>query len=144
MGNQYFSINSSYHAPKRVLPYISQQIDASFEEMSYNSARMKVDENQGGNSSAAVGSTFASPSVSSPLPFLRFEIEDHGIGLSEEVMKNLFSPFKQGQRLAGGTGTFVNTSKFLLLNCVDFFRVGIVFLGEASRDFTRTIWSGRS
>eukprot|EP00981_Chlorochromonas_danica_P007306 scaffold1662_cov232-Ochromonas_danica.AAC.1 len=36
--------------------------------------------------------------------FLRIEIEDHGIGLSEEAMANLFNPFKQAQRLAGGTG----------------------------------------
>eukprot|EP00981_Chlorochromonas_danica_P004087 scaffold787_cov272-Ochromonas_danica.AAC.1 len=36
--------------------------------------------------------------------FLRIEIEDHGIGLSEEAMDNLFNPFKQAQRLAGGTG----------------------------------------
>lgn len=36
--------------------------------------------------------------------FLLFEIEDNGIGLSEEAMKNLFNPFKQAQRLAGGTG----------------------------------------
>eukprot|EP00981_Chlorochromonas_danica_P008975 scaffold2384_cov235-Ochromonas_danica.AAC.2 len=36
--------------------------------------------------------------------YLRVEIEDHGIGLSEDVMSTLFSPFKQAQRLAGGTG----------------------------------------
>ncbi|RYH20407.1 response regulator, partial [archaeon] len=35
---------------------------------------------------------------------LRFEVEDHGIGLSDEMMQTLFSPFKQAQRLAGGTG----------------------------------------
>jgi CheY-like chemotaxis protein len=43
-----------------------------------------------------------------PSPFacsyLQFEIEDCGIGMSEEAMKKLFSPFKQAQRLAGGTG----------------------------------------
>ncbi len=35
---------------------------------------------------------------------LLFEIEDTGIGLSEEASKSLFNPFKQAQRLAGGTG----------------------------------------
>ena len=35
---------------------------------------------------------------------LKFEVQDTGIGLSEEAMKNLFNPFKQAQRLAGGTG----------------------------------------
>jgi signal transduction histidine kinase len=36
--------------------------------------------------------------------FLLFEIEDHGIGISEDAMLALFKPFKQAQRLAGGTG----------------------------------------
>jgi signal transduction histidine kinase/DNA-binding response OmpR family regulator len=36
--------------------------------------------------------------------FIVFEIEDTGIGMEEETMKTLFSPFKQAQRLAGGTG----------------------------------------
>eukprot|EP00981_Chlorochromonas_danica_P000299 scaffold77_cov243-Ochromonas_danica.AAC.1 len=36
--------------------------------------------------------------------YLRVEVEDHGIGLSEDAMSTLFSPFKQAQRLAGGTG----------------------------------------
>jgi CheY-like chemotaxis protein len=36
--------------------------------------------------------------------YLLFEVEDNGIGMSEETMHSLFSPFKQAQRLAGGTG----------------------------------------
>jgi CheY-like chemotaxis protein len=36
--------------------------------------------------------------------FLRFSIEDTGIGISEEIMPHLFSPFKQAQRFSGGTG----------------------------------------
>jgi CheY-like chemotaxis protein/signal transduction histidine kinase len=35
---------------------------------------------------------------------LRFEVCDSGIGLTDEVMTTLFAPFKQAQRLAGGTG----------------------------------------
>lgn len=39
-----------------------------------------------------------------PNKFLLIEIIDQGIGMSEEAMRTLFSPFKQTQRLAGGTG----------------------------------------
>ena len=38
------------------------------------------------------------------MPFIRVEVEDTGIGMSEEAMASLFNPFKQTQRLAGGTG----------------------------------------
>lgn len=49
----------------------------------------------------------ARPVVSRPsliTQFLKFEIEDNGIGMSDEAMITLFNPFKQTQRLAGGTG----------------------------------------
>lgn len=36
--------------------------------------------------------------------YLRVEVEDTGIGLSEDAMETLFNPFRQAQRLAGGTG----------------------------------------
>ena len=36
--------------------------------------------------------------------FLKIEIKDHGIGIENEQMKDLFNPFKQVQRMAGGTG----------------------------------------
>ena len=35
---------------------------------------------------------------------LRFEVQDTGVGLSAEARATLFNPFKQAQRLAGGTG----------------------------------------
>ena len=37
-------------------------------------------------------------------PFLRVEVEDTGNGLTDDAMMSLFNPFKQSQRLAGGTG----------------------------------------
>jgi CheY-like chemotaxis protein len=40
------------------------------------------------------------------LKFVRIEIADNGIGLSEEAMNNLFNPFQQAQKLAGGTGKY--------------------------------------
>jgi hypothetical protein len=40
----------------------------------------------------------------STLPSIRVSIEDTGIGLSVESRKVLFQPFKQVQRMAGGTG----------------------------------------
>eukprot|EP00600_Ochromonadales_sp_CCMP1393_P004255 CAMPEP_0174991676 /NCGR_PEP_ID=MMETSP0004_2-20121128/22054_1 /TAXON_ID=420556 /ORGANISM="Ochromonas sp., Strain CCMP1393" /LENGTH=520 /DNA_ID=CAMNT_0016245511 /DNA_START=1058 /DNA_END=2620 /DNA_ORIENTATION=+ len=39
-----------------------------------------------------------------PRQFLRVEVQDTGIGLSDEAMQSLFNPFIQAQRLAGGTG----------------------------------------
>ena len=51
--------------------------------------------------------------VPAPLPvesaelqkgYLLIEVEDTGIGISEEKLKTLFAPFQQAQRFAGGTG----------------------------------------
>ena len=36
--------------------------------------------------------------------YLLIEVEDTGIGISEEKLKTLFAPFQQAQRFAGGTG----------------------------------------
>jgi CheY-like chemotaxis protein len=37
-------------------------------------------------------------------PQIRFEVEDLGIGISPDIRATLFNPFKQAQRLTGGTG----------------------------------------
>jgi signal transduction histidine kinase len=37
-------------------------------------------------------------------PMVLITVEDHGIGISKKARKDLFQPFKQAQRMAGGTG----------------------------------------
>ena len=61
--------------------------------------------------------------------YLRFEIHDHGIGLSEEAMKHLFNPFKQAQRLAGGTGKYKVSCYplFYTLHVLLSYRIGTLF-----------------
>lgn len=56
------------------------------------------------NRPTSTGSILPSPSVDDFEEMIRFTVQDNGIGLSESAMKSLFSPFKQAQRLAGGTG----------------------------------------
>ncbi len=55
------------------------------------------------------GSSSPRRAVSPALPtelteYLRFEVQDTGVGMSDDAMQDLFKPFKQAQRLAGGTG----------------------------------------
>jgi CheY-like chemotaxis protein len=54
-------------------------------------------------SGSSIGESHTEP-TSAASTFLRIEVEDMGIGMSEEAMASLFNPFKQTQRLAGGTG----------------------------------------
>jgi CheY-like chemotaxis protein/signal transduction histidine kinase len=54
--------------------------------------------------SIPTGGAGATSSQSSLPEYLLFEVEDTGIGMTKEIMDSLFSPFKQAQRLAGGTG----------------------------------------
>jgi CheY-like chemotaxis protein/signal transduction histidine kinase len=49
-------------------------------------------------------SVAASSAICNFSDFIVFEVEDTGIGMSDDAMKVLFAPFKQNQRLAGGTG----------------------------------------
>ena len=56
------------------------------------------------NRSPSSNRTITSSSPSEATEYLRFEVQDTGIGLSHEAMQDLFKPFKQAQRLAGGTG----------------------------------------
>jgi CheY-like chemotaxis protein/signal transduction histidine kinase len=48
--------------------------------------------------------TSGATTTATPSEVLLIEVADNGIGMSEEAMKSLFNPFKQTQKLAGGTG----------------------------------------
>lgn len=51
-----------------------------------------------------ISNTITEQECSSSPTLLLVEVEDTGIGISNEVRAKLFNPFKQAQRLAGGTG----------------------------------------
>jgi CheY-like chemotaxis protein len=90
-------------------PYQDQQTRKSND--SVFSFRSEHRNNNNHNNSHYNNTVMSDGVNSSPTPnhlgrkgFLLFEIEDNGIGMSDETMLTLFSPFKQAQRLAGGTG----------------------------------------
>jgi CheY-like chemotaxis protein len=56
------------------------------------------------NLKASSSSILAYCQTQNPNRMLLFEVEDTGIGMSEQAMRSLFSPFQQTQSLAGGTG----------------------------------------
>jgi len=50
--------------------------------------------------------------------FVCCEVEDNGIGIiDEDTMNSLFEPFKQAQRLAGGTGKCITLMNFCIDEC---------------------------
>jgi signal transduction histidine kinase len=70
-------------------------------ELLVNPASVLTDESSHGS----IPRTYSNDVYDANCPRLvRVSIEDNGIGLSEEARKNLFQPFKQAQRMAGGTG----------------------------------------
>eukprot|EP00981_Chlorochromonas_danica_P016212 scaffold16062_cov278-Ochromonas_danica.AAC.2 len=73
-----------------------------------NSMVSRVDENSNLHLTSprdlAEQPSIANMSTSASEFFLLVEIEDTGIGLTEEGMTTLFNAFKQAQKLAGGTG----------------------------------------
>ncbi len=75
--------------------------------------------------------------------FLLLEVEDNGIGISDEMIGSLFAPFKQAQRRAGGTGlgecVFVSYMPPLILFCLLCYRS--VFVGQASGGAGRVLRS---
>jgi CheY-like chemotaxis protein len=50
------------------------------------------------------GSGKGSPPNGNNTKYLLFEVEDNGIGIPSDAREKLFKPFRQTQRLAGGTG----------------------------------------
>ena len=56
------------------------------------------------NNNNKINQTFNSNSNSNSNGMIIIAVEDEGIGISEDSVEHLFQPFKQVQRLAGGTG----------------------------------------
>ena len=78
------------------------------------------------------------------LDTLLVEIEDTGIGIEDSVMESLFNPFKQAQRLAGGTGLGELRARAVFIVCLFFMptaRVRSVFARKACGSPGRPVWS---
>ena len=57
--------------------------------------------------SSDMGDTSLNDKDYTTIQCLQFQVQDTGIGLADESMPSLFNPFKQAQRLAGGTGLWL-------------------------------------
>ncbi len=85
----------------------STKIGNDFRHLSLDPNQSSLDNYEAHSTSTQSMNAFRSRPGSMSLenkPMVMVEVEDTGIGLSEEGMRNLFAPFKQAQRLAGGTG----------------------------------------
>ncbi len=105
------SFNSIQSLPlKTALSFIARQKSQLFniEEGNEKSTTKRLDSRQGETKKEETTEQsprkFTNNSKSPVTHHIRFDVEDTGIGMSAEAMGQLFSPFKQAQRLAGGTG----------------------------------------
>ena len=100
----YSSSSSRQYNPAKVIPIVqNEQYLAPQEEDSIN---LHSIHSTGSQNASKIASLRRAQSLVAQQNkgYLLIEVEDHGIGISDEAMKELFSPFKQTQRLAGGTG----------------------------------------
>ncbi len=108
------TVNQVMNAPDSLLDYDSDLEKGEEERFQtperYKPVREKSNtSNTSSNSNASNISNLSHliPDTTSEKSFseeLMFEVIDPGIGIAGEAMKSLFNPFKQTQRLAGGTG----------------------------------------
>lgn len=93
--DQHFSVSDSKEIDgrKSFISFATQSV-----------SRFEFDKNDSERKSRFALNDAGTKTMSVENVFLRFEIEDTGIGVPEEMMSTLFNPFRQTQRLAGGTG----------------------------------------
>lgn len=81
---------------------VTVTVSQVYARMPQSQSEIKLDnESSASPAISALGYRDSSPNYDS---MIVFSIEDGGIGISEKERAELFQPFKQAQRLAGGTG----------------------------------------